>query len=106
MARAASQQSPTAAATACQLSGARSSCVKLTRFKWCNTALRNLKTSLAGASHALNDRTCAGQYLCAFASHLNHRFGARGRVARAISNVRRSRVTKKKGLRIHAETSF
>ena len=39
----------------------------LPSFKWVNTVLGNLKTTLAGAFHALNYRKYAEHYLAGFA---------------------------------------
>jgi hypothetical protein len=47
----------------------------LPEFKWINTVLGNLKTSLSGSYHAFAFRKYAGPYLAAFA----YRFNRRGR---------------------------
>ncbi len=46
----------------------------LPEFKWINTVLGNLKTSLSGSYHAFAFRKYAGQYLAAFAYRFNRRF--------------------------------
>lgn len=46
----------------------------LPEFKWINTVLGNLKTSLSGSYHAFDFRKYAVQYLAAFAYRFNRRF--------------------------------
>lgn len=46
----------------------------LPEFKWINTVLGNLKTSLSGSYHAFAFRKYAGPYLAAFAYRFNRRF--------------------------------
>ena len=46
----------------------------LPNFRWVNTVLGNLKTSLAGTFHSLNFRKYAQHYLGAFAYRFNRRF--------------------------------
>jgi len=43
-------------------------------FRWINTVLSNLKTSLSGSHHAFAFRKYAAQYLAAFAYRFNRRF--------------------------------
>lgn len=46
----------------------------LPEFKWINTILGNLKTSLTGSHHAFDFRKYAARYLAAFAYRFNRRF--------------------------------
>lgn len=78
----------------------------LPEFKWVNTVLGNLKTTLAGAFHALNYSKYAGNYLAAFAYRFNRRFDLRGLVARLIVDVARCKPAKESVVRTHAETRF
>jgi len=48
----------------------------LPEFKWVNTVLSNLKTTLASAFHSLKCRKCADHYLA-------------GRMLRLVTNIRR-----------------
>ncbi len=50
----------------------------LPSFKWVNTVLGNLKTTLAGAFHALNYRKYAEHYLAGFAYRFNRRLRSAG----------------------------
>ncbi|SCZ87221.1 conserved hypothetical protein [Nitrosomonas mobilis] len=43
-------------------------------FRWINTILGNLKTSLSGCYHAFNFRKYAARYLAAFSYRFNRRF--------------------------------
>lgn len=79
---------------------------ELPDFKWVNTVLGNLKTTLAGAFHSLNYRKYAGNYLAAFAYRFNRRFDLRDLVARLIVDVVRSRPAKEAVVRGHAEAGF
>jgi hypothetical protein len=78
----------------------------LPEFKWVNTVLGNLKTTLAGAFHSLNYRKYAGHYLAAFAYRFNRRFDLRDLVARLIVDVVRSKPAKELVARAHAEAGF
>jgi hypothetical protein len=78
----------------------------LPRFKWVNTVLGNLKTSLAGAYHSLKYRKYAEHYLAAFAYRFNRRFDLRGLVTRLIVDVVRAEPVSEKAVRSHAETRF
>lgn len=46
-------------------------------FKWINTVLSNLKTSLSGCYHAFDFQKYAGRYLAAFCYRFNRRFDLR-----------------------------
>lgn len=46
-------------------------------FRWINTILGNLKTSLSGCFHAFNFRKYAARYLAAFSYRFNRRFNLR-----------------------------
>ncbi len=61
----------------------------LPQFKWVNTVLGNLKTTLAGAFHSLKCSKYASHYLVAFAYRFNRRFDLRTLVARLIVDVSR-----------------
>ena len=78
----------------------------LPEFKWVNTVLGNLKTTLAGAFHALRYSKYGEHYLAAFAYRFNRRFDLRGLVARLIVDVVRAKPIKEQGVRAHAETRF
>ena len=78
----------------------------LPEFKWVNTVLGNLKTTLAGTFHSLKYRKYAGTYLSAFAYRFNRRFDLRDLVARLIVDVTRAEPVKEKVVRSHAETRF
>ena len=78
----------------------------LPEFKWVNTVLGNLKTTLAGAFHSLNYRKYAEHYLAAFAYRFNRRFDLRGLVARLIVDVALSKPAKETVVRSHAEAGF
>ena len=78
----------------------------LPQFKWVNTVLGNLKTTLAGAFHSLNYRKYAQRYLSAFAYRFNRRFDLRGLVAHLIVDVVRGKPAPKAVIRAHAEAGF
>jgi transposase-like protein len=78
----------------------------LPEFKWVNTVLGNLKTTLAGAFHSLKYRKYAEHYLGAFAYRFNRRFDLRDLVARLIVDVARCAPVKEKLVRTHAEARF
>jgi transposase-like protein len=79
----------------------------LPEFKWVNTMLGNLKTTLAGAFKALKFRKYAQTYLAAFAYRFNQRFDLRSLVATLIVDVARTRPVKEKVIRDrHAEARF
>ena len=46
-------------------------------FRWINTVLGNLKTSLSGCYHAFDFRKYANRYLAAFSYRFNRRFDLR-----------------------------
>jgi transposase-like protein len=75
-------------------------------FKWVNTVLGNLKTTLAGAYHSLKYRKYAAHYLAAFAYRFNRRFDLRDLVARLIVDVARSKPVKETVVRAHAEAAY
>jgi hypothetical protein len=79
----------------------------LPEFKWINTVLGNLKTTLSGAFHALKYRKYGQTYLAAFAYRFNRRFDLRGLVATLIADVVRSKPAPEKVVRRgHAEAAF
>ena len=79
----------------------------LPQFKWINTVLGNLKTTLAGTFHALKFSKYGADYLGAFAYRFNRRFDLRGLVARSIVDVARcSPITRETVRTGHAETCF
>ncbi|MBP6677117.1 MAG: IS1595 family transposase [Vitreoscilla sp.] len=75
----------------------------LPNFRWVNTVLGNLKTSLAGTFHSLNFRKYAQHYLGAFAYRFNRRFDLRGLVARLVVDVARATPITEKTVRLNAE---
>ena len=75
----------------------------LPSFKWVNPVLGNLKTTLAGAYHALK---YAEHYLAGFAYRFNRRFDLRGLVASLIVDVVRAKPIEEKTVRSHAEARF
>lgn len=78
----------------------------LPEFKWVNTVLGNLKTTLSGAFHALNYRKYAARYLAAFAYRFNRRFDLRGLLARLIVDVARHPPFSESVVRSHAAAGF
>jgi len=78
----------------------------LPEFKWVNTVLGNLKTTLAGAYHALKYRKYAQFYLAAFAYRFNRRFDLRALIASLIVDVARCRPIREGVVRSHAEAGF
>ena len=78
----------------------------LPRFKWVNTVLGNLKTTLTSAFHSLNYRKYAQRYLSAFTYRFNRRFDLRGLVAHLIVDVVQDKPAKKSMIRAHAEAGF
>jgi transposase-like protein len=62
---------------------------ELPQFKWVNTILGNLKTSLHGAYHSLGWAKHADTYLAAFAYRFNRRFDLKGLLTRLIVDVAR-----------------
>ena len=59
----------------------------LPQFKWVNTVLGNLKTSLAGAHHALDHAKYADAYLAAFCYRFNRRLDLRALVAKLMADT-------------------
>jgi hypothetical protein len=81
--------------------------VDLPEFKWINTVLSNLKTTLSDAFHALKYGKYGQTYLVAFAYRFNRRFDLRGLVATLIVDVARGKpVSEKMVRREHAEAGF
>lgn len=79
----------------------------LPEFKWVNTVLGNLKTTLAGAFKALKFRKYAQTYLAAFAYRFNQRFDLRDLIANLIVDVARTKPVPKRVIRGgHAEAGF
>jgi hypothetical protein len=78
----------------------------LPEFKWINTVLGNLKTTLAGAFHALKYSKYAEDYLAAFAYRFNRRFDLRALVARLVVDVVRAKPIREVTVRTHAEPRF
>ena len=74
--------------------------------KWANTVLGNLKTTLAGAFHALKYRKYADHCLAAFAYRFSRRFDLRDLVARTVVDVARSKPVAVKAVRAHAEARY
>ncbi len=78
----------------------------LPQFKWVNTVLGNLKTTLAGAFHSLKYSKYASHYLAAFAYRFNRRFDLRTLITRLIVDVSRCRPIPEKLVRAQAEAHF
>lgn len=78
---------------------------ELPEFKWVNTILGNLKTTLSGAYKAFKYGKYADSYLGAFAYRFNRRFDLHGLVARLIVDVARCR-RRPQGIIRQAETHF
>lgn len=78
----------------------------LPEFKWVNTMLGNLKTTLAGAFHSLKYSKHAEHYLAGFAYRFNRRFDLRGLVARLIVDVARCKPAQETVVRSHAEAGY
>lgn len=79
----------------------------LPEFKWINTVLGNLKTTLSGAFKALKYSKYAQGYLAAFAYRFNRRFDLRSLLANLIVDVARAKPVREKVVRRgHAEAGF
>ena len=79
---------------------------ELPQFKWVNTVLGNLKTSLHGAYHSLDWAKHADSYLAAFAYRFNRRFDLRGLLARLVVDVARCRPHRIPSIRGGAEAHY
>jgi transposase-like protein len=77
---------------------------ELPEFKWVNTVLGNVKTSLAGAYHGFKFKKYAGSYLSAIAYRFNRRFDLRDLVVRLIVDVSRCKPWPERVVRGQAET--
>ncbi len=75
----------------------------LPEFKWINTVLGNLKTTLAGTFHSLNYRKYGADYLAAFYYRFNRRFDLRGLVAELVVDVATCSPVTRKGIQGFAE---
>jgi len=75
----------------------------LPQFKWVNTVLGNLKTTLAGTFHSLKFSKYADHYLAAFAYRFNRRFDLRSLVARLLVDVARCSPITEATIRAQAE---
>ncbi len=78
----------------------------LPQFKWVNTVLGNLKTTLAGTFHSLKVPKYADDYLVAFAYCLNRRHDLRTLVARLIVDVARCKPITRAAVTALAEVRF
>lgn len=78
----------------------------LPQFRWINTVLGNLKTTLAGAFHSLKYAKYAVHYLAAFSYRFNRRFDLRDLVTRLIVDVARCGPIKKAFIQAPAEACF
>jgi len=76
------------------------------QFKWVNTVLGNLKTTLAGAFHSLKYSKYADRYLAAFSYRFNRHFDLRELITGLIVDVARCRPFKEDVIRVHAEARF
>ena len=77
----------------------------LPQFKWVNTILGNLKTTLSGAYHAFKFRKYAARYLGAFAYRFNHRFNLVDLVLRLLVETARAPAASQRVIR-KAEDHF
>jgi hypothetical protein len=71
--------------------------VQRPEFRWVNTMLSNLKTSLSGTYHALKHTKYADRYLAEFAYRFNRRFDLAAMVRRVL---RAAATTKPQPLRV------
>ena len=78
----------------------------LPQFKWVNTILGNLKTSLHGTFHSLGWAKHADTYLAAFTYRFNRRFNLRDLLARLIVDVARCPARKIRVIRGGAEAHY
>ena len=78
----------------------------LPQFKWVNTVLGNLKTSLHGTYHSLGWDKHADSYIAAFAYRFNRRFDLRGLLARLVVDVARCQPHKITSIRGGAEAHY
>jgi transposase-like protein len=78
----------------------------LPQFKWVNTVLGNLKTTLAGTFHSLKFSKYADDYLAAFAYRFNRRFDLRALIARLIVDVARCKPITRAAVTALAEARF
>lgn len=79
----------------------------LPEFKWINTVLGNLKTTSAGAFHALKYRKYAQAHLLASAYRFNRRFDLRDLGVRLIVDVARTPPMPQSTIRLgHAQAAF
>ena len=79
---------------------------ELPQFKWVNTVLGNLKTSLHGTYHSLAWDKHGDSYLTAFAYRFNRRFDLRGLLARLVVDVACCRPHKIPTIRGGAEVHY
>ena len=77
----------------------------LPQFKWVNTIVGNLKTTLSGAYHAFKFRKYAARYLGAFAYRFNHRFNLVDLVLRLLVETARAPAASQRVIR-KAEDHF
>jgi hypothetical protein len=79
----------------------------LPEFKWINTVLGKLKTTLSGAFHAMKYRKHGQTYLAADAYRFNRRLDLRGLVAPLMADVVRCKPAPEKVFRWgHAKADF
>ena len=79
---------------------------ELPQFKWVNTVLGNLKTSLHGAYHSLGWDKHPDSYLAAFAYRFNRRLDLRGLLARLVVDVARCQPHRIPSIRGGAEAHY
>jgi hypothetical protein len=60
---------------------------EMLEFRWINTVLSNVKTSLIGTFHALQFDNYADRYLGAFSYHFNRRFDLAVMIKRVLHAV-------------------
>jgi hypothetical protein len=71
----------------------------LPEFKWINTVLGSLNTTLSSALHALEYRKYGQTYLAAFTYRFNRRFDLRGLLATLIVDVARCKPVPERAVR-------
>ena len=66
------------------VTGSGRSAVQMPRFKWVNTVLGNLKTSLNGTYHSIKHKKYASRYLAEFTYRFNRRYDLASMPARLL----------------------
>jgi hypothetical protein len=93
MAWPASAPSPQQAAAVRPSSPAGSTPTTLPQFRWINTLLGNLKTSLSGTFHAFNFDKYARRYLGGYCFRFNRRFSLAAMTERIAKSLQKNQPT-------------